>query len=58
MAGCCACCDVVSLFAQLGIPSEEQRVLWNLANKEIGCKSLKSILLVLQRNNKLKKEQI
>jgi hypothetical protein len=46
---CGACCDVFSLFSQLGIPPQEQTVLWNLANKKIGCKNLRNILVLLQR---------
>jgi len=55
---CGACCDVFSLFSQLGIPPGEQIVLWNLANKRIGCKNLRNILVLLQRNNNLKNKEI
>jgi len=46
---CGACCDVFSLFIQLGIPPQEQTVLWNRTNKRIGCKVLKNSLVILQR---------
>lgn len=55
---CGACCDVFSLFIQLGIPPREQIVLWNIANKKMGCKGLKAILVLLQRNNNLKNKEI
>lgn len=53
-ADCCVCCDIFGLFEQLRISPQEQVVLWNMANKRIGCKSLRDILLLLQRNNNLK----
>jgi hypothetical protein len=50
----CACCEMFSLFIQLGIPPQEQTILLNMANKRIGCKALRNILVLLQRNKTLK----
>jgi len=55
---CGAWCDVFSLFIQLGIPPGEQTVLWDMANKRMGCKGLKAILVLLQENNNLKNKEI
>jgi hypothetical protein len=41
--------EVVRLFNILDIPSKEQTVLWNMANKSIGCEKLRNLLILLQK---------
>lgn len=39
--------DICDLLNKLGIPSQEQTVLWNAANKNMCCKRFREILSAL-----------
>ena len=39
--------DIVNLFVQLHISSDEQRVLWNIARRKTACNELKNMLAYL-----------
>jgi hypothetical protein len=41
---CINCSDIVNLFAQLHIPSDEQIVLWNIAHRKMDNNGLKNLL--------------
>lgn len=39
--------DICALLDKLGIPFQEQTILWNAANKNICCKKFRDILSAL-----------
>ncbi len=43
------CNDIFSLLNILGIPLQEQVILWNMALEKISCKRFKDILLILMK---------
>jgi hypothetical protein len=44
---CVNCSDIVNLFTQLHIPSDEQIVLWNIARRKTDSNGLKRLLKYL-----------
>ena len=55
---CISNCEVLTLFSDLGIPSQEQTILLEMAQRNIGCIQLRNILLHLKKRTSLNFEMI